>query len=100
MPLPRSVFEQTRAFPINVHQVYAWSCENVSPSADQGVLPLTGADISTHQTVDPLFMGVKVTVNVPMAAKFKESYKKVENVKTWPELILKVTALHGWPCMP
>jgi hypothetical protein len=55
------------------------------------VVPLTGATISTHETDDPLFMGVRIAVNVPMATKFKDSYKKEEKVKTWPELVLKVT---------
>jgi hypothetical protein len=59
------------------------------------VVPLTGSTISTHETDDPLFMGVKVTVNIPMATKFKDSYKKEEKVKTWPELVLKVSQRRG-----
>ena len=59
------------------------------------MVPLTGSTISTHETDDPLFMGVKVTINVPMATKFKDSYKKEEKVKTWPELVLKVSQRRG-----
>ena len=59
------------------------------------MVPLTGSTISTHETYDPLFMGVKVTINIPMATKFKDSYKKEEKVKTWPELVLKVSQRRG-----
>jgi len=59
------------------------------------VVPLTGSTITTHETDDPLFMGVKVTINGPMATKFKDSYKKEEKVKTWPELVLKVSQRRG-----
>jgi hypothetical protein len=41
-------------------------------------------------------MGVRVSLNVPFATKFKENHKaaKGEKIKTWSELVLKVAC---WP---
>lgn len=70
--------------------------EGESDPVAKGVVPLTGASVVAHHTEDPLFMGVKVSINVPFATKFKESHKSKDmQIKAWPELILQVTAFIG-----
>jgi hypothetical protein len=76
-----------------IHAGMCYYFEGESDPVAKGVVPLTGASVAAHQTEDPLFMGVKVTVHVPFAIKFKESHKsKDDKIKTWPELILQVMA--------
>jgi hypothetical protein len=80
-----------RFFLIHGGLVYYFAGEN-DPVA-KGIVPLTGASVAIHRTDDPLFMGVRVAVNIPFATKFKESRKgkKEEKIKAWPELVLQVS---------
>jgi hypothetical protein len=66
----------------------------------KGIIPLAGASVAIHQTEDPLFMGVRVSLNVSFATKFKDSRrgKKNEKIKAWPEIVLRVRNIFNFYC--